>query len=261
MTKNPNHPKNPSGGPICNSACISMARTHHMTTPLWASETGERRVSSSVLVVFGNQEWWGQGGGIISNSLGKSEPAWSWRWVDLTYKVRLLQSEEGETAFITLAAHICLLGIQLRSKDEEKCPERIFCFVLFLQLIVYQGFSTWQGVQRGGPKTHVGRGFLVCFLSFVFLGPHSWHMEVHRLGVESELQLLACTTATATRIWAASATYTTAQQCHWVRPGVEPVSSWVLVGFINHWARKGTPWGEFFKRYDLPSTKPPLSAI
>ena len=28
--------------------------------------------------------------------------------------------------------------------------------------------------------------------------PHSWHMEVPRLGVESELQLLAYTTATAT---------------------------------------------------------------
>ena len=32
-----------------------------------------------------------------------------------------------------------------------------------------------------------------------FLGPHSRHMEVPRLGVESELQLLAYTTATATR--------------------------------------------------------------
>ena len=32
---------------------------------------------------------------------------------------------------------------------------------------------------------------------FVFLGPHSWHMEVPRLGVELELQLPACTTATA----------------------------------------------------------------
>ena len=41
------------------------------------------------------------------------------------------------------------------------------------------------------------------FLSFflgggVFLGPHLQHTEVPRLGVESELQLLAYTTATAT---------------------------------------------------------------
>ena len=33
---------------------------------------------------------------------------------------------------------------------------------------------------------------------FVFLGPHPWHMEVPKLGVKSELQLLAYTTATAT---------------------------------------------------------------
>ena len=33
---------------------------------------------------------------------------------------------------------------------------------------------------------------------FFFLGPHLWHMEVSRLGVESELQLLAYAPATAT---------------------------------------------------------------
>ena len=32
-------------------------------------------------------------------------------------------------------------------------------------------------------------------LLFCFLGPHMWHMEVSRLGVESELQLMAYTTA------------------------------------------------------------------
>ena len=35
----------------------------------------------------------------------------------------------------------------------------------------------------------------VFFLSFIFLGPHLRHMEVPRLGVESELQLLAYTKA------------------------------------------------------------------
>ena len=37
--------------------------------------------------------------------------------------------------------------------------------------------------------------FRISFL--LFSGPHPWHMEVPRLGVESELQLLAYTTATA----------------------------------------------------------------
>ena len=42
---------------------------------------------------------------------------------------------------------------------------------------------------------------LSLFLLFFFpgyLGPHLWHMEVLRLGIESELQLPAYTTATAT---------------------------------------------------------------
>ena len=37
---------------------------------------------------------------------------------------------------------------------------------------------------------------LYSFNFFVFLGPHTWHMEVSRLGVQTELQLPAYTTAT-----------------------------------------------------------------
>ena len=40
--------------------------------------------------------------------------------------------------------------------------------------------------------------FVCLSFSFCFLGPHLWHMEVLRLGVELELQLLVYTTATAT---------------------------------------------------------------
>ena len=41
-------------------------------------------------------------------------------------------------------------------------------------------------------------GFGWLFVCFCFLGPHLRHMEVPRLGVKSELQLLAYTIATAT---------------------------------------------------------------
>ena len=54
------------------------------------------------------------------------------------------------------------------------------------------------------------------FLFFAFLGPHLQHMEVPRLGVKSELQLLACITATAT--WDPSSIcdlYHSSQQ-HWI---------------------------------------------
>ena len=52
--------------------------------------------------------------------------------------------------------------------------------------------------------------------------------------------------AVATRIWATSATYTTAHGntrslTHWARPGIEPATSWFLVGVINHWATMRTP--------------------
>ena len=51
-------------------------------------------------------------------------------------------------------------------------------------------------------------------------------------------------------IRATSAIYTAAHGdalTHWARPGIEPTTSSFLVGFINHWATKGTPSsGGFF---------------
>ena len=73
---------------------------------------------------------------------------------------------------------------------------------------------------------------------FVSLGPHPWHMEVPRLGVESELQLPADTTAAATREPNHICNlHHSSQQCqslsHWSRPGIEPVSSWIWIRFIS----------------------------
>ena len=47
------------------------------------------------------------------------------------------------------------------------------------------------------------------------------------------------------RIWAVSSTYTSVSGnagslTHWARPGIEPASSWILVGFLTHWATVGT---------------------
>ena len=63
------------------------------------------------------------------------------------------------------------------------------------------------------------------------LGMRPWHVEVPRLGVESELQLRAYTTAHGN---AGSLT-------QWSRPGIKPASLWILVRFVNHWATMGTP--------------------
>ena len=48
------------------------------------------------------------------------------------------------------------------------------------------------------------------FLFLSFLGPHLQHMEVPRLGVKLDLQLLAYAIAIASQIPAVSATYITA---------------------------------------------------
>ena len=63
---------------------------------------------------------------------------------------------------------------------------------------------------------------LTFFFGGVSLGPHLRHIEVPRLGVQLELQL---------------STYTIAHGnarvlIRWTRPGIEPVSSWVLLRFI-----------------------------
>ena len=75
------------------------------------------------------------------------------------------------------------------------------------------------------------------FFFFVFLGPHPQHMEVPRLGVESELWLLAYATATALPDLSCTCDlHHSSRQCrsltHWVRPGIEPASLQIPVEFI-----------------------------
>ena len=63
-------------------------------------------------------------------------------------------------------------------------------------------------------------------------------------GVKADLQLQAYTTAPATQIWATSETTTTCSNAgsliRWVRPVIEPASSWILFGFLTCWATMGT---------------------
>ena len=80
----------------------------------------------------------------------------------------------------------------------------------------------------------------------VFLGPHLWHMEVPRLGVESELQLRPRPQPQQHQIWAESETYTTAHNStgsliHWVRPGIEPTFSRTLCGILISLSHRGAP--------------------
>ena len=82
---------------------------------------------------------------------------------------------------------------------------------------------------------------------FCFLGLHLWHMEVPRLGAESELHLLAYTTATAMR----DSSCICSQQRQILKPLNEARDwTWILMDtswVCNGWATMGTPvfWGFF----------------
>ena len=77
-----------------------------------------------------------------------------------------------------------------------------------------------------------------CLFLFLFLGPPPWHMKVPRLGVESSCNCRPTPQPQPCGIWAASATYITTHGnagslTHWVRLGIEPESSRMLVGFVS----------------------------
>ena len=85
----------------------------------------------------------------------------------------------------------------------------------------------------------------ILFLFFDFLGPHSRHMEVARLGVKSELLLLAYTTATATPNPShVCSTHHSSQQCRILNPLSEARDwthvLWILIGFVT-----AEPWRKY----------------
>ena len=82
-------------------------------------------------------------------------------------------------------------------------------------------------------------------------------MEVPRPGGKSELQLPAYPQPQQCRIGAASATCTTAPNTrwmtHWARPGIKPVSLWILVGFVSSELQRQFQHCKF-----LPNERSPL---
>ena len=113
------------------------------------------------------------------------------------------------------------------------CNSLIISYVEHFLMCLLTIYLLWRNVYLD-----LLRPFLLnCFVYVcVFSGPHPWHMEAPRLGVKSELQLPPMPQQH--QIWATSVTYTTAQWQqeilnHWTRPGIEPVSSWILVRFFS----------------------------
>jgi len=70
------------------------------------------------------------------------------------------------------------------------------------------------------------------FFFFGFLGQHLHHMEVLRLGVQSELQLLAYTSHSHAGFKSCLRAMLD-PQTHWERPRIETASSWILARFVS----------------------------
>ena len=93
--------------------------------------------------------------------------------------------------------------------------------------------------------------FVLCSLFFAFRSPPMAYGSSQAQG-----WIGAVDTATATGIWASSATYTTAHGntrslTQWVGPGVEPTSPWILVGFCC--TTMGTPQMKRFRSLSMVS--------
>ena len=110
--------------------------------------------------------------------------------------------------------------------------------------VVNKEAGYWQWTQEEGTEYQVAGSakasekqvihlfylFLFYFCIFVFSGPHPWHMEVPRLGVQSELQRPVYATATA--MWDPSLVYNphhSSQHCQIFNPPseIKPMSSWL----------------------------------
>ena len=92
----------------------------------------------------------------------------------------------------------------------------------------------------------------ILFLTFIYLfiyilGPCQHHMDVPRLGVELELQLPGLhhshsNTPSELHVWLPPQFGSNSESLtNWARPGIEPISSWILVGFLTHWATARIP--------------------
>ena len=86
-----------------------------------------------------------------------------------------------------------LHGTEARGARQAEVTDSALPFPVMRDEVGGRGPSMPGREDSGGAEE---QGSFFFFLSF-FLGPHLWHLEIPRLGVESELQLPACTTATA----------------------------------------------------------------
>ena len=94
--------------------------------------------------------------------------------------------------------------------------------------------------------------YFIFFLSFPFLGLHLQQVEVPRLGVESELQLPASTTATAMQDPSCACDLHQSSQLRWILNPLSEVRDQTCIPMdasqvCYHWAMTGSPGINFLK--------------
>ena len=138
-----------------------------------------------------------------------------------------------------------ILYLNIKKKKKKKKKKRATCGMF--STYAHQCPIIWNNKQPWGNKTEVTSSCIIgwIFFSFFFffscfVWPHVAHMEVPRLRVQSELQLPA--TRDPSRV---CDLHQNLRQCgifktYLARLEIEPASSWILGGFVIHWATTGT---------------------
>ena len=109
------------------------------------------------------------------------------------------------------------------------------------------GSRCWNSLSLGH-KTNCSDtpNFVIIIIVFFFLRWHLRHMEVPRLGSEQERSFRPTPQPQQCQTWAMFLTYSTVccnagSLTRWERLGIKTAFSWILVGFLSHWATAGTP--------------------
>ena len=125
-------------------------------------------------------------------------------------------------------------------KRINSCP--CFCFKFYIYHILPMSLVKQLVFNF---KRDVCTSAFLFFVFLPFLGPHPQHMDVQARGLIGAIATGLCQSHSNARSEPRLRPTTIAQGTagsltHWARPGIEPATSWLLVGFVNHWATTGT---------------------
>ena len=117
------------------------------------------------------------------------------------------QNIVGETILGHLLFYLCYIYICIYMYTHTHTHTHIYIYIyLFIYFCLFRATPAAYGSSEAKEQAlswdvsigELSQGFFLFFL-FCFLGLQLWHMEVPRLGVELEVQLPTCITATAMR--------------------------------------------------------------